>query len=69
MSVQNSHAVAGPVPVVRLGPGAVGVERIAGYIGSLGLLLCVAGYFADRAHFFQSYLFAFLFWGGCGFGG
>ena len=67
MSVQNSHAVA--VPVVRLGPGAVGVERIAGYIGSLGLLLCVAGYFADRAHFFQSYLFAFLYWAGFGFGG
>ncbi len=34
-----------------------------------GLLLCVAGFFGNRAQFFQSYLFAFLYWGGFAFGG
>jgi hypothetical protein len=38
-------------------------------VGGLGLLLCVAGYFANRAEFFQSYLFAFQYWGGFAFGG
>jgi len=33
------------------------------------LLLCVAGFFANRAEFFQSYLFAFQYWGGFAFGG
>jgi len=45
------------------------VERISGVIGGLGLLLCVAGFFANRAEFFQSYLFAFQYWGGFAFGG
>lgn len=66
----SDHRVrASEVPVVRLGPGAASVERIAGVVGGLGLLLCVAGFFADRAHFFQSYLFAFLYWAGFGIGG
>jgi hypothetical protein len=66
----SAHAVPHtPVPVVHLGPRAVSVERMSGYIGGLGLLLCVGGFFADRAHFFQSYLFAFLYWGGFAIGG
>ncbi len=32
-------------------------------------LLCVAGFFANRAEFFQSYLFAFIYWSGFTFGG
>jgi hypothetical protein len=35
----------------------------------LGVLLCVAGFFANRAEFWQSYLFAFLYWGGFAIGG
>ena len=57
------------VPVIRLGSGAASVERISGVVGGLGLLLCVAGFFANRAEFFQSYLFAFLYWAGFGIGG
>jgi len=58
-----------PLPEIRLGPGAVGVERTSGIIGGLGILLCVAGFFANREHFFQSYLFAFIYWGGFSIGG
>jgi hypothetical protein len=58
-----------PIPEIRLGPKAASVERISGVIGGLGLLLCVAGFFANRAEFFQSYLFAFLYWGGFTLGG
>jgi hypothetical protein len=58
-----------PLPEIRLGPGAVSVERTSGIIGGLGILLCVAGFFASREHFFQSYLFAFLYWGGFSIGG
>jgi len=57
------------VPIIRLGSRAASVERISGVIGGLGLLLCVAGFFANRAEFFQSYLFAFMYWGGFAFGG
>ena len=57
-----------PLPDIRLGPGAVGVERTSGIIGGLGILLCVAGFFANREHFFQSYLFAFIYWGGFSIG-
>ena len=67
MSTHHSHS--DEVPIIRLGPGAISVERIAGYVGSLGLLLCLAGFFTNRAHFFQSYLFAFLYWAGFCFGG
>ncbi|MBV8071912.1 MAG: hypothetical protein JO270_18530 [Acidobacteriaceae bacterium] len=58
-----------PIPEIRLGPKAASVERIAGVIGGLGALLCVAGFFYNRAQFFQSYLFAFLYWGGFTIGG
>lgn len=58
-----------PIPEIRLGATSASVERIAGVIGALGLLLCVAGFFANRAVFFQSYLFAFLYWGGFSIGG
>ncbi len=66
--MSNSHG-SEAVPVVRLGPGAASVEGIAGVVGGLGILLCVAGYFTNSAHFFQSYVFAFLYWGGFAFGG
>lgn len=58
-----------PVPEIRLGSKAVGLERMAGVVGALGLLLCCAGFFANRAEFFQSYLFAFIYWSGFAFGG
>lgn len=67
MSEHHSHSA--EVPVVRLGPGAASVERTAGLVGAVGLFLCVAGFFMNREHFFQSYLFAFLYWAGFGFGG
>ncbi len=67
MSDHHHHGAA--VPIVRLGPGAASFERISGVVGGLGLLLCVAGFFANREQFFQSYLFAFLYWGGFTFGG
>jgi hypothetical protein len=65
----NEHGSAIPVPIERLGARAAGVERMAGVAGALGLLLCIAGFFADRGHFFQSYLFALLYWGGFSLGG
>jgi hypothetical protein len=57
------------IPEIRLGPKAASIERISGVVGALGLILCVAGYFANRAQFFQSYLFAYIYWSGFGFGG
>lgn len=68
MSV-HEHEELLPVPEFRLGPKAMSVERVSGVVGALGLLLCVAGYFANRAQFFQSYLFAFLYWSGFAIGG
>ncbi|HSU58426.1 MAG TPA: hypothetical protein VLI55_03855 [Bryobacteraceae bacterium] len=65
----HGHGQALPIPDIRLGPKAASVERISGVIGGLGILLCVAGFFANRAEFFQSYLFAFLYWGGFTLGG
>lgn len=67
--MSNRHHHTSEVPVLRLGSGAGSVERMAGVVGGLGLLLCVAGFFANRAEFFQSYMFAFLYWGGFAFGG
>lgn len=58
-----------PIPDIRLGPKSASVERISGVVGALGILLCVAGFFANRVVFFQSYLFAFLYWGGFTLGG
>ena len=57
------------IPEERLGPRAIRVEQISGVVGALGLLLCCAGFFANRAEFFQSYLFAFIYWGGFTIGG
>jgi hypothetical protein len=57
------------IPEIRLGPKAASVERISGVVGGLGLLLCVAGYFANPAQFFNSYLFAFIYWSGFAIGG
>ncbi|MBV9084380.1 MAG: hypothetical protein JOZ62_17030, partial [Acidobacteriaceae bacterium] len=58
-----------PVPDFRLGPGAASIQRIAGLVGVVGLLLCIVGLFVSRQQFFQSYLFAFLYWGGFTLGG
>ncbi|MBV9760048.1 MAG: hypothetical protein JO340_05750 [Acidobacteriaceae bacterium] len=65
----HEHAVNVPVPEIRLGPGAAQVERISGIIGVIGLALCVVGFLMNRAVFFQSYLFAFIYWGGFALGG
>jgi len=43
-------------------------QRPALIVGVVGALLCVVGLFLDRAQFFQSYLFAFLFWNGLALG-
>jgi len=67
--VSAHHHHRSEVPIIRLGSSAASVERISGVIGGVGLLLCVAGFFANRAEFFQSYLFAFMYWGGFAFGG
>ena len=64
----HGHGADVSVPEIRLGPKAASVERISGVVGGLGLLLCAAGVFQDHQRFFQSYLFAFLYWGGFAFG-
>jgi hypothetical protein len=65
----HGHAEDIRVPEIRLGPKAASIERISGVVGGLGLLLCVAGFFYNRTEFFQSYLFAFIYWSGFAFGG
>jgi len=65
----HGHAADVAVPQITLGSKASGVERIAGIIGVAGLFLCAAGYFTDPHKFFQSYLFAFLYWAGFAIGG
>lgn len=67
----SSHAYENklPVPEFRLGPKAASIERVSGIIGVIGALLCVLGFFINRAVFFQSYLFAFIYWGGFAIGG
>jgi hypothetical protein len=52
-----------------LGPAAARIERMAGVVGVVGLLLCAMAFFTNRAALFQSYLFAFLYWGGFSIGG
>jgi hypothetical protein len=69
MSDRHHHVKSIPVPVERLGERAISLERASGFIGALGLLLCLAGFFADRVHFFQSYMFAFFYWAGFSIGG
>jgi hypothetical protein len=58
-----------PIPIERLGPGATRLEQMSGVIGVIGLLLCGVGFFANRAGLFQSYLFAYIYWGGFTIGG
>jgi hypothetical protein len=65
----HAHAEESAVPEFSLGAKGASIERISGVVGGLGLLLCVAGFFAKPAEFFQSYLFAFIYWGGFTFGG
>jgi len=67
--MNHGHDTGAAIPEFRLGPKAASVERISGVVGGLGLLLCVAGFFANRAQFFQSYLFAFIYWSGFTLGG
>jgi hypothetical protein len=67
MRVQHRNPL--PVPVERLGPRAIRVEQISGVVGALGLLLCCAAFFYNREEFYQSYSFAFLYWGGFSIGG
>ena len=43
-------------------------QRMALVIGLGGLVFCVVGFFTNRPQFFQSYLFAFLFWNGLSIG-
>ncbi|MBV9766992.1 MAG: hypothetical protein JOZ48_19270 [Acidobacteriaceae bacterium] len=56
-------------PEIRLVPEAARIERTSGIIGVFGLVLCIVGFFVNRAVFFQSYLFAFIYWGGFAIGG
>ena len=65
----HGHGAEAAVPEITLGSKAASVERTAGIIGVAGLFLCAAGYFADHERFFQSYLFAFMFWVGFPVGG
>ena len=45
------------------------IQRIAWIAGGVGLVLCVIGALLNRSQFFQSYLFAYMFWLGIGLGG
>jgi hypothetical protein len=65
----HQHDTHVAVPEIRLGPGAASVERISLVIGVIGIALCVLGFFTNRTVFFQSYLFAFIYWGGFALGG
>jgi hypothetical protein len=54
----------GPFPIEPMPP-AVGRLRILSLVVGIAFLaISAAGYAADPAHFFRSYLFAFLFWAG-----
>jgi hypothetical protein len=66
---EHHHGDTIPVIPERLGARATSIERLSGVVGSLALLLCVGGYFANPPHFFQSYLFAFVYWAGFSIGG
>lgn len=64
----SSHSNHTAVPEIQLGARAVTVERAAAVVGALGLLVCLGGYFWRPEIFFQSYLYAFLYWSGFAFG-
>jgi len=44
------------------------VQRSVLFVGLLALVISLAGLFMDPAHFWQSYLFAFIFWSGLALG-
>ncbi len=68
--MSNPHrGITIPVAPERLSSKATGIERVSGVVGSLALILCVAGFFGNRPAFFQSYLFAFIYWAGFSLGG
>jgi hypothetical protein len=58
-----------PVPIEQLGKNAMTIQRGAAVVGSLGLLICGLAFFWDRTEFFQSYLYALIYWGGFSMGG
>ncbi len=51
-----------------LGPRMDRVQRIALVAGLVGLALCGVGLVVDRAQFFRSYLWAYLYWNGMAIG-
>jgi hypothetical protein len=51
-------------PSDTLGPQMERVQRSALFVGLVALLISVAGLFMDATHFWQSYLFAYIFWSG-----
>jgi len=65
----HRHRSAIPVPDLRLGPRSASIARLSGIVGLVALILCVVGFFVNPATFFQSYLFAFLYWAGFSLGG
>jgi hypothetical protein len=59
-----------PVPVERLGQKTLTLERGAGVVGVLALLIgCGAFFLGNRDQFFQSYLLALIYWAGFSLGG
>ena len=44
------------------------IQRMALLVGAVGVAVCLIGFFLNRDQFFQSYLFAFLFWNGLSIG-
>ncbi|HTC91654.1 MAG TPA: hypothetical protein VK686_25285 [Bryobacteraceae bacterium] len=55
-------------PSDTLRPQMERVQRSALFVGLLALVISLAGLFMDPAHFWQSYLFAFIFWSGLALG-
>ena len=57
------------IPIEMLGDRAAGISRMAAIVGTIGFLLCIIAFVTNRTVFFQSYLFAFLYWSGFAIGG
>ena len=55
-------------PSDTLRPQMERVQRSVLFVGLLALVISLAGLFMDPAHFWQSYLFAFIFWSGLALG-
>jgi hypothetical protein len=51
-------------PSDSLGPQMDKVQKSAMFVGVAALIVTAIGLFTDRAHFWQSYLFAYIFWSG-----